>query len=233
MSKLPETVVLTGAARGIGFETAKILLPKGVKILGIARSQSSIEKAEEKLTALGEIHFIQGDVGKITTAISVREWVEGHWGKLDCLINNAGIQTYKTSILEEETEILEETMRVNVLGPHYFMKELIPLLKKGNQPRIINVSSGAGTIAATFNSTDMPSYRISKLTLNALTAAYSKALMGIIAVNSLDPGWLKTDLGGPNAPGEPQDGGKRIYELLSKPFSVTGKFWHGKKEINF
>ena len=79
----------------------------------------------------------------------------------------------------------------------------------------------------------MPAYRISKYALNGLTMTMAKNLEGKIAVNSLDPGWLKTDLGGPNAPGEPVDGGRRVLELLEKPVDVTGRFWYGEQEISF
>jgi NAD(P)-dependent dehydrogenase (short-subunit alcohol dehydrogenase family) len=226
-------IVLTGASRGIGFELAQLLLSKGIKILGLGRKNTSIAKAKEILEPLGDITFLQADVAEKDTASRVSTWVESHWGILDVLINNAGIQQYEPGFLEEPLDLLERTMRVNVYGPYYLIRALIPLLEKSTSPRIINVSSGAGTIEAVYTTADMPSYRLSKFTLNGVTAFFSKQLKGKIAVNSLDPGWLKTDLGGPNAPGEPIDGAHRIIDLLSKPFSVTGKFWHGEQEIPF
>ena len=226
-------MVLTGATRGIGFELAKILLPQGVKILGLGRNEKTVNRAQKILQPLGEIIFLQVDVGLPQTADHVRDWVKETWTSLDCLVNNAGIQVYAPRFGEEPLDLLEKTMRVNVYGPHYMIRALIPLLKQGTSPRIINVSSGAGSIEAVYSSMDMPSYRLSKYTLNGVTAFYHKELKGQIAVNSLDPGWLKTDLGGPNAPGEPVDGAHRIIELLEQPFEATGKFWYGKKEIAF
>ncbi|HEY6079423.1 MAG TPA: hypothetical protein VIW29_11500, partial [Polyangiaceae bacterium] len=73
----------------------------------------------------------------------------------------------------------------------------------------------------------------SKLALNGLSILYAGDLKGKVAVNALDPGWLKTDLGGPNAPGEPLDGAKRMLELLRQRFEVTGGFWHGAEAIEF
>ena len=79
----------------------------------------------------------------------------------------------------------------------------------------------------------MASYRLSKYALNGLTLLYARQLAGKIAVNSLDPGWLKTDMGGKDAPGEAIDGGKRILELLKKPGTETGKFWYGAQQIEY
>jgi NAD(P)-dependent dehydrogenase (short-subunit alcohol dehydrogenase family) len=101
------------------------------------------------------------------------------------------------------------------------------------EPRIINVSSGAGTFKCLQESPDMPTYRLTKYALNGLTLLWAAELKGKVAVNSLDPGWLKTDLGGPNAPGEPGDGGERMLEIAGLPFGETGKFYHGNKEIQY
>jgi len=97
----------------------------------------------------------------------------------------------------------------------------------------VNVSSDAGLRSVIEGDPTMPAYRLSKYALNGLTILYAKGLEGRVAVNSLSPGWLKTDLGGPEAPGEPRDGGVRILELLGKPFSETGKFWYGAEQIEF
>ena len=101
------------------------------------------------------------------------------------------------------------------------------------EPRIVNVSSGAGKLSVVKESSDMPAYRLSKLLLNGVTLAYAGDLKGKVAVNSLDPGWLKTDLGGPRAPGEPVDGAVRMLELVTKPFEVTGGFFYGAEPIDF
>ena len=79
----------------------------------------------------------------------------------------------------------------------------------------------------------MPTYRLTKYALGGLTILWAGVLKGQVAVNALDPGWLKTDLGGPNAPGEPADGGERMWEICSLPWSETGKFWYGDKELDF
>lgn len=107
------------------------------------------------------------------------------------------------------------------------------LLEKGSEPRVVNVSSGAGSLQALKESPDMPTYRLTKYALGGVTILWAGILNGKVAVNALDPGWLKTDLGGPDAPGEPVDGGQRMWEICSLPFAETGKFWHGNQEIDF
>ena len=79
----------------------------------------------------------------------------------------------------------------------------------------------------------MPSYRMSKYALNGLSVLWARELAGQVAVNSLDPGWLRTDMGGPEAPGEPVEGGRRVLAAAGLPFETTGKFLYGDKEIEF
>ena len=79
----------------------------------------------------------------------------------------------------------------------------------------------------------MPAYRLSKYALNGLTMLYAGDLTGKVAVNALDPGWLKTDMGGSKAPGEPIDGARRMLELATKPFEFSGKFCYGAESIDF
>jgi NAD(P)-dependent dehydrogenase (short-subunit alcohol dehydrogenase family) len=112
---------------------------------------------------------------------------------------------------------------------HHFL----PLLRAGAEPRIINVSSGAGLRRSLADSPEGATYKLSKYALNGLTLLWAGRLAGAMAVNSLDPGWLKTDLGGPNAPGEPIDGARRMLALAAMPLAVSGRFFHGEEELAF
>jgi len=159
--------------------------------------------------------------------------VAQRWGALDVLLNNAAIQEYNAGFHAEPLDALERNLQCNVLSAHWLIHALLPLLEQGREPRIVNVSSGAGKLEIVRAESNMPAYRLSKLLLNGLTLAYAGDLKGRVAVNSLDPGWLKTDLGGPNAPGEPADGAQRMLELVTKPFSVTGGFWYGSEPLDF
>jgi NAD(P)-dependent dehydrogenase (short-subunit alcohol dehydrogenase family) len=223
-------IVLTGASRGVGRETVKLFCREGAEIIGVARDR-------EKLAALATehptFHALPGDITDRSLGARVASAVRERWGKLDLLINTAAIQEYNAGFHDEPLEALERNVTANVLSAHWLIHALLPLLKLGDEPRIINVSSGAGKLEAVRAQADMPSYRLTKLLLNGLTLSYAADLRGQVAVNSLDPGWLKTDLGGPRAPGEPVDGALRMLELATKAFAVSGGFWYGAEPIDF
>jgi NAD(P)-dependent dehydrogenase (short-subunit alcohol dehydrogenase family) len=226
-------VLMTGASRGIGFEASELLLGEGAEVLGVARDAGRLEAARRRLLPLGAFTCVVADLKERSATATVAEAVQARWGALDALVNNAGVQHYNQGVLDEDPEILEIEVRVNLLAPHHLIRALLPQLEKGREPRIVNVSSGAGQRAVVESDPTMPAYRLTKYALNGMTILYAQGLKGKVAVNSLDPGWLKTDLGGPNAPGEPVDGAVRILELLEKPFSETGKFWYGAQQIDF
>jgi NAD(P)-dependent dehydrogenase (short-subunit alcohol dehydrogenase family) len=223
-------IVLTGASRGVGREAVKLFSREGAEIIGIARNQQKLDELAKEYSGF---QALAGDITDRALGARVVDAVSRRWGKLDLLINNAAIQEYNAGFHAEPLDALERNLTVNVLSAHWLSHALLPLLKLGHEPRIINVSSGAGKLEALRAEPNMPAYRLSKLLLNGLTLSYAGDLKGQIAVNSLDPGWLKTDLGGPNAPGEPPDGARRMLELATKPFTATGGFWYGAEPIDF
>jgi len=226
-------IVLTGATRGVGFEAAKLFLAAGAEVFGTGRDPARLEKAAKELGAIGRFHPFLADFDDPKAPAAVAEAVGKLWPAVDFLLNNAAVQTYRKDWAAEGLDLLNEQWRCNVFAPHELITRLAALLEKGNDPRIVNVSSGAGSIQALRTSSEMPTYRLTKYALGGMTILWATTLKGKVAVNCLDPGWLKTDLGGPNAPGEPADGGKRMWEICSLPWTETGKFWHGNKEISF
>jgi NAD(P)-dependent dehydrogenase (short-subunit alcohol dehydrogenase family) len=226
-------IVLTGASRGIGYESAKLFLQGGAEVIGTGRDEIRLMQTARELQALGKFIPVVADLGDAAAPQKLAEAVASHWGAVDILINNAAVQTWKKDWMAEGLPMLNEQWRINVFAQHELIYRLLPMLKAGKEPRVINVSSGAGTRQALQETPDMPTYRLTKYALNGLTMLWAGELKGQVAVNALDPGWLKTDLGGPNAPGEPIDGGRRMLEVCSLPWAQTGKFWHGKEEIRF
>jgi NAD(P)-dependent dehydrogenase (short-subunit alcohol dehydrogenase family) len=219
-------IVITGASRGIGYHATKLFLAQGAKVIGTARSAQSLAKVDAEFKALGDFSGLACDQADPAAPAALGSAVAKAWDHVDILVNNAAVQTWKKDWLDEGPQMLEDQLRINVLAPHHTILALLPLIKRGTEPRIINVSSGAGTLGALQASPDMPTYRLTKFTFNGLSILWAGELKGQVAVNALDPGWLKTDLGGPQAPGEPIDGGKRVVALAGQPFSLTGKFIH-------
>lgn len=226
-------IVITGASRGIGYQAAKLFLKDGAEVFGTARDTPKFKETTKELQDLGSFTAFSADMMDPAAPKRIAEAVSKHWAAVDILVNNAAVQTWRKSWMEEGADLLEKDARINVFAPHHLTFHLLPLLRNGDDPRVINVSSGAGTFKALVDSPDMPTYRLTKYALNGLTILWAGELKGQVAVNSLDPGWLKTDLGGPNAPGEPIDGGQRVLALAGLPSEITGKFYYGDKEIQF
>ena len=223
-------IVLTGASRGVGKETVRLFTAEGAEIIGVARDAERLQQLANEFPGFEPL---VGDITDRGLGARIASAVTARWGALDLLLNNAAIQEYNAGFHAEPVDTLERNLTTNVLSAHWLINALLHLLERGHEPRIINVSSGAGKLAAVRDEPNMPAYRLSKLLLNGLTLSYAGDLKGKVAVNSLDPGWLKTDLGGPNAPGEPPDGAVRMLELATRPFSVTGGFWYGAEPIDF
>lgn len=223
-------ILLTGASRGIGHESVKLFTAEGAQMIGVARNTQKLAALESSCPGF---RGMTGDINDRGLGARLASEVASRWGALDVLINNAAIQSYNEGFHDEPLGMLEQNLVTNVLSAHWLTHALLPLLLKGHEPRIVNVSSGAGKLDVLRAEPTMPAYRLSKFALNGLTALYAGDLKGRVAVNSLDPGWLKTDLGGPNAPGEPPDGAVRMLELVTKPFEATGRFWYGAEEIGF
>ena len=228
-----KTIVLTGVSRGVGLAAAHLLLAHGARVLGIARDPVRLESARQELEARAGGRFIAfaADLADPGFGAEVRALAEHHFDVLDVLVNNAGVMLWRDGEICQEPEgILERTLEVNLLAPHRLLRQLLPLLLRAREPRVVNVSSGAGTHHG-LTEAGIASYRVSKWALNGLTMAQANELRGRVAVNALDPGWLRTDLGGPKAPGVAEDGAEGLLATLARPFAETGKFYKAGVEI--
>ena len=224
-------VLITGVSRGIGLECARLFLQSGARIIGAARDAARLAAAAQRLAPLGEFHPVGIDLARPGCAADAVAAVDRHFaGALDVLVNNAGVMVADESIAGEPAGSLEQTLQVNVVAVHNLTRALLPALLRGREPRIINTSSGAGNFASVAQ-TDIGSYRVSKFALNGLTLSWAAALRGRVAVNAFDPGWVRTDMGGPRAPGAPTDSARGALALATLPAETTGRFWKDGREI--
>jgi len=158
----------------------------------------------------------------------------GSIGHLDVLINNAGIYPDEgLSVLNISREQLVKTFQTNTFGPLEMTQAFLPYLKKSSAARVINLSSGLGQLEGL--SANVPSYCLSKLALNGVTIMLADALKEHpIAVNSMCPGWIRTDMGGSSAPGSVEEGADTAVWLATEADQqLTGKFFRHRKEIRW
>lgn len=230
------TALITGANKGIGQEIARQLARRGFAVFIGARDMAKGRAASEELCREGyEATFIHLDV---TDPVSIKN-ASGSFSQkadhLDVLVNNAAIlEDHGEDILKLNAEMLDRTLKANVNGPILVTQDFLPhLVKSPTGGRIINVSSGAGSLARM--GTYAPAYSISKTALNAVTKQFAGALKSQhIAVNCVDPGWVRTDMGGANANRPVEAGAETIVWLATDaPATETGKFWHDKREVDW
>lgn len=226
-----KTVLITGANRGIGFETARQLAARGFHVVIGARSHEHGENAARQLKTIGKVSPLLIDVAD-PQSIAAAASKFSELGQLDVLINNAGIYPDEgTSILTISRAQMVGTFHTNTFGPLEVTQAFLPHLKKASGGRVINISSGYGQLDGL--SPSVPSYCLSKLALNGLTIMLSEALKGDrIAVNSMCPGWVRTDMGGSAAPRSVEEGADTAVWLASEADqTTTGKFFRDRKEI--
>lgn len=229
-----KTVLITGANRGIGYETAKQLKALGFQVILSARDA---KKGQDAAESLG-VYFLQMDVSeKLSISAAAIEYKQRFGSSLDILINNAGIfPDQEDSVLNVQAELMNQAFITNTIGPMLVTQQFICLLENSNLEqgaRIINLSSKIGQLSTM--SDTAPAYSISKTALNALTIQQATALADKnIIVNSVSPGWVRTDMGGENAELSVEQGVDSIIWLATEaPKSITGKFIRDRKQIEW
>jgi NAD(P)-dependent dehydrogenase (short-subunit alcohol dehydrogenase family) len=225
-------VVVTGGNRGIGFEICRQLAGRGSQVVLTARKPEAGAAAVQKLAAQKlAVTFHPLDVTDQKSIAALGDFLKETYGHIDVLINNAGIIAEGDApALTVGLAAVRETLETNALGPLHLAQTLVPLLKKGTSPRIVNMSSGMGALSD--NSGGYAAYRMSKTAINAVTAILSAELRGAIAVNAVCPGWVRTDMGGPHATRDVADGADTaVWLALDAPEKLTGKFVRDRKVI--
>lgn len=230
--------LVTGANKGIGFEIARQLARRGDTVLLGARNEERGREAEGKLRSEGfDVHFVHLDVGDGETHQTAVRFVEEKFGRLDVLVNNAGIALdgdFKASDVSQD--LLRKTFDTNFFGVVALTQAFLPLVKKSSAGRIVNVSSGLGSLTQNsdpgweFYQMKPLAYNSSKTALNAFTVMLAHELRETnIKVNSADPGFTATDLNGHRGYKTVKQGASVIVELASLPVDgATGSYFDDK-----
>ena len=217
-------ILITGAGRGIGFQLAKQALEKGWDVVGSVRSVEAQRELAEKLPKMAVLNF------DVTDHEGVEKVANAFHSPIDILVNCAGIiGPQKQSTLDMDFDGFAKTLEVNVLAPLKVAQVFLPLVKASDNGRIINISSQMGRME--FSASDRIAYRSSKSALNKVTQALATDLhQEGVAVIAVHPGWVSTDMGGPDAPVAPVDSAAGLLNVMETlTLDDTGKFidWDG------
>ncbi len=237
MEKEPKVAVVTGANRGLGLETCRQLAQAGLQVVLTSRDADKGRAAAADLAAGGVKVTAQVlDVTDARSILRLRDFLAAEYGRLDVLVNNAGVfldpldqGRDAASVLHAEVETVRASMETNLYGPLRLSQALIPLMQ--GRGRVVNLSSGMGQL------TEMngccPGYRFSKTALNALTRVLADELNDTdIKVNSVCPGWVRTDMGGPDATRSLAEGADTIVWLaLLDENGPSGGFFRDRKPL--
>jgi len=229
---MQKIAVVTGANRGIGFEICRQLAHLGMKVVLTARDEEKGREAAQKLQNDGlDVVFYPLDVTKEESVQRLAEWIEQTFSKVDILVNNAGIIVDRGyTAAQADIDKIKETMETNVYGPLRLCKALVPIMRKNNFGRIINMSSGAGALSRI--RTGQPGYCISKAAVNVVTKLLGNELLDTnITVNSMDPGGVLTDMN-PRGQRSVEEGADTAVWLATES-TATGKFFSDRKEIDW
>jgi NAD(P)-dependent dehydrogenase (short-subunit alcohol dehydrogenase family) len=228
--------LVTGANRGIGLETSRLLLGDGLTVVMTGRDQRALERARRDLPERlrQRAVAVRMDVNDVASIVEAHGAVTERVGSVDVLVNNAAVLLHENDdVLSIPASAYRETFDTNFFGVIEVCRVFGPDMIRAGWGRIVNVSSGAGQLSRM--SDYAPAYSMSKAALNAFTRmlAYTYRDRGVL-VNAADPGWVRTDMGGPDAPKSPEQGAATIVWLATLPDDgPTGGFFRDRRPIDW
>ncbi|GAB3036967.1 SDR family oxidoreductase [Spirosoma pulveris] len=231
-----KTVLITGANKSIGFETARQLLQQGYYVYLGCRDGQKGQQAVSQLQAEGltQVEPIEIDVDNVDSIKAARETLGQKTNRLDVLINNAGIHgSMPNTALETDIDVFRQVFDTNVFGVISVTQSFIDLLKQSPEPRIVNVTSGLGSLtlhsdpAWKYYAVKPTAYVMSKASLNAYTIVLAHELRDTaFKVNAVDPGYTATDFNNHSGPGTVPDAAARVVKAATfGPDGPTGQFF--------
>ena len=225
--------LVTGANRGIGLQVSRELARRGYDVILTARDEARGREVVATLAREGlKTSFHVLDVTSEKSVEALHRFVVGEYGRLDVLVNNAGILPGREgSAVEAKLEDVRRTFETNTLGPFLMCRRFVPLMRESGYGRVVNVSSGMGQLSEMNGG--YVGYRLSKTALNALTCIFADETRGTnVLVNSACPGWVKTDMGGAGAHRTVEEGADGIVWLATLPDDgPTGGFFRDRKPM--
>lgn len=219
-----QVALVTGANRGIGAEIAGELVDHGATVYAGVREPESFDPPEGQ-------RVVRLDVTDQTHAEAAVDRIEDEQGRLDVLVNNAGVMDTREPLHEMPVDVVERTLTTNLQGPMVLTKFALPLLLEGDTPRVVNLSSGMGAL------NDMgggaAAYRVSKTGINGLTAYLHGEYGPELVASSVCPGWVRTDMGGESASRPVEKGAETPVWLARFRDGPGGKFWRDRGVIEW
>ncbi|HAA29405.1 MAG TPA: short-chain dehydrogenase [Cyanobacteria bacterium UBA8553] len=241
MSNSQKIAVVTGSHKGLGYAIARQLTQQeNTKAILTSRKEQDGFAAQQRLATEGiQVDYHQLDVTSDSSVKQFTQWLQQTYGRVDILVNNAGVnptmQPEESSLLTVQMETILSTFTTNVLAVAQITQALLPLMKAQNYGRIVNVSTEMASLFCMGNDYYplAPSYRLSKVGLNGLTAILAKELQGTnILVNAYSPGWMQTEMGGSNAPFTADEGAETAVYLATLPEGgAQGKFFAEMRKL--